>query len=114
MNKDLDKIQESIWNSMGVPKHFLKQGSTTFNVGYWTRHSYGTTLDPCLYEYKCSECGNTRDNAALICPKCLARMVTVIDDRLFLLTSIVEGYKAPEKEIDGQVSIFELIENEKG
>ena len=111
MNKDLDKIQESIWNSMGVPEHFLEQGSTTFNVGYWTRYSYGTTLDSCLYEYKCSECGNTRDNVAPICPKCLARMVTAIDDRLLTLINPVVEYLAKEKEIDGQVSIFELIEN---
>ena len=66
-----EEIYEHIQDVVFQLLHFPKQLKL---IGYWIAHMYGTTLDPCCYEYICSLCGKSNDIPASFCPNCYKPM----------------------------------------
>lgn len=44
----------------------------------WIERMYGTTLDPCCYDYKCSVCGQLEEIPYTVCPKCKTAINEVV------------------------------------
>lgn len=62
----------------GLCRTFIENMREIFEeeiIGRWKEHRYGTTLDPCCFQYYCSACGRPHEDfAPAYCPHCGARM----------------------------------------
>lgn len=100
----VDALRQQIFKSIGVPEQLLKECAYS-PPSYWIKHSYGTTLDPCIYEYKCAECSSISDIPKHKCSECGSRMCFVVDEKLL---SLYESYRRTcNEQINGQISMFD-------
>jgi rubrerythrin len=64
-----DEVLEDVIKVIDKLKYIASEENSKHRT-QWKQRIYGTTLDPCCYEYECSVCGNREDIPAVICPHC--------------------------------------------
>ena len=64
-----DDVLEDVIKVIDKLKYITSEENSKHRT-QWIQRMYGTTLDPCCYEYECSVCGNREEVPIVVCPQC--------------------------------------------
>lgn len=73
-----DEVLEDVIKSIDKFKYVISEENSKYRA-QWKQRMYGTTLDPCCYEYECSVCGNREEIPIVVCPQCNTSIKEIVN-----------------------------------